>query len=44
MCCQLNRLEHNIAQMCQLSTKQTRAEHSTDILSIKQTIAELMEI
>ena len=40
MCCQLNRLEHNIAQMCQMSIKQTRAHNNTDVLSIKQTRAQ----
>ena len=29
MCCQLNRLEHNITQMCQMSIKQTRAQNNT---------------
>ena len=40
MCCQLNRLEHNITQMYQMSIKQTRAQNNTDVLSIKQTRAQ----
>ena len=40
MCCQLNRLEHNITQMCQMSIKQTRPQNNTDVLSIKQTRAQ----
>ena len=38
--CQLNRLEHKIAQKCQMSIKQTRAQNNTDVLSNKETRAQ----